>query len=90
MAYNVQGKLSRLTRTGLIPLSLLMLLGACGRTELRFVPPPTELIQDCPSTEPPIVTNGDLVLAVRAGRVDLKNCNADKAGLRKWVSDMQK
>ena len=35
------------------------------------------------------VTNGDLVRKIRALRVDLKLCNADKGALRQWSSEME-
>lgn len=35
------------------------------------------------------VTNGDLVRKIRQLRVDLKHCNADKAALRQWSTDME-
>jgi hypothetical protein len=43
---------------------------------------------DCPETEVPLVVNGDLVYKVRALRMDLKACNADKASLRAWANDV--
>lgn len=36
----------------------------------------------------PTVNNGDLVRKIRALRVDLKLCNADKAALRSWKAEM--
>jgi len=35
-------------------------------------------------------TTGDLVLKVRSLRVDLSNCNADKASLRIWAQELSK
>lgn len=69
------------------------------------VTPPVALMQACQETQTavdrgeaqlaagqpvdPPVTNGDLVRKVRALRVDLKNCNADKAALRTWGAAMR-
>jgi hypothetical protein len=44
---------------------------------------------DCVETKVPIVVNGDLIYKIRALRVDLKNCNADKAGLRAWAKEVK-
>lgn len=66
---------------------------------------PPALIADCPETQTKLdmaeaalvsgsaiipVENGDLVRKIRALRVDLRNCNADKQGLRSLDADMRK
>lgn len=68
------------------------------------ISPPVALMQDCNETQTAldayleaaeadqallqVPTNGDLVRKIRALRVDLRVCNADKAGLRQWVAEM--
>jgi len=47
-------------------------------------------MQDCLETDVPLLVNGDLALKVRALRVDLKDCNADKASLRAWAKEVAK
>lgn len=75
-----------------------MSLAACGSKQVALLPPPAALTADCPETATIvdaaiialeqgtaiIVTNGDLVRKIRALRLDLQLCNADKAGLRAW------
>ncbi|WP_425514717.1 Rz1-like lysis system protein LysC [Aquisediminimonas sediminicola] len=79
------------TRIGLLSLSLLLSLTACGKREHpALLPPPQALIEDCPETSIPLETTGDLVLKVRSLRVDLSNCNADKGALRIWAQELSK
>lgn len=91
-------------RTGLISLFLMTCLAACGTKPVALpVAPPAALLADCPETPTEVdravqalieqapyreVTNGDLVRKIRQLRVDLQLCNADKAALREWTSEM--
>lgn len=64
-----------------------MCLTACGpKVVTKSVPvtPPAQLIQDCPITDVPLKTTGDLIIALRQAYVDIANCNADKKALREW------
>lgn len=70
-------------------LMTLFILSGCKRP-VTFIAPPASLMADCPETDMPLVVNADLVFKVRALRVDLKDCNADKAGLREWSASMAK
>lgn len=81
-------KPSRLIGIGLMCLSLT----ACGTryvTKTEKVFPPEKYLQDCPSTDVPLRVTGDLAVALRAAKADLKVCNADKAALRDWVNTMR-
>lgn len=48
----------------------------------------TETTLDRALVQATVVTNADLVLKIRQLRVDLQNCNADKAALRSWTKGM--
>lgn len=67
-------------------------LASCASkpTKFAFIPPPQELLRECKAGDVPVLTNGDLIKLIHAGRTALKLCNADKAGLREWVKDMEK
>ena len=66
-----------------------MFLPACATKQLPepVLGFPYELAQDCEETPVRLETNGDIVLAYRSARSDLRACNADKAGLREWATD---
>lgn len=86
-------------------LSLMMSLGACSTNPTPVpVTPPASLMAPCPETPTAVdialvaleaglehdpVTNADLVRKIRQLRVDLRNCNADKAALRDWSAEME-
>lgn len=47
--------------------------------------PPETLLQDCPEPDPPIETIGDAIeILAPALRQAIRDCNTDKAALRKW------
>ncbi|UCR81436.1 Rzl protein [Brevundimonas phage AA] len=79
------------TRTGLISLSLLLLLSACAGKNLppvTVLTPPAELMAECPEPNPRLVTNEDLTNGYLDMRGALRRCNADKAGLRAWAASV--
>lgn len=74
--------------TGLLCLSL----GACATAPTRTVisTPPADLVQDCPEPASDFQTNADLVTGFLDMRQALRVCNADKAALRLWISEVSK
>ena len=76
-------------RLGLASASLTTLILLSGCNSLRTVPtpqrPPEQLLLDCPEPGRPVpLTNGLLAQYARDLRDTLRECNADKAGLRSW------
>lgn len=81
-------KPSRLIGIGL----MCLFLTACSTryvTKVEKVLPPDKYLEDCPSTDVPLRTTGDLPVALRASKADLKACNADKAALRLWAKGIK-
>lgn len=76
-------KLYLLTRIGVASLFLLILLAGCGST--LPIAPPSELLQDCSTTDYPVLTNSDLARLAKDRASDVARCNADKAALREWA-----
>lgn len=76
-------RLSGRIRTGLLSLFLLPSLVACGST--LPLAPPRDLLQDCPVSDYPVLTNADLARLARDRADDLARCNADKEALREWA-----
>lgn len=64
-------------------------LAGCTSTSVTSIVPPAELLEDCVKREVLLRTNGDLVQAYVTRDQDLDTCNADKAGLRRWVREVQ-
>lgn len=69
-------------------LFLLTLLTACGTEKRVVITPPPILLEDCRETPFDLRVNGDMPLAIRSLKTDLKLCNADKTALRAWYKDM--
>ena len=67
-------------------LASLALVGCSAQPRLVLIPPPAELLADCPIPMGPIPTNGDLARRDAARKAALEACNADKAALREWAS----
>lgn len=77
--------------TGLISLSLLLSSTACvkPRTHVAMVPP-AAYMEDCVETKVDVAVNGDLLRKIKRLRVDLAECNEDKAALREWAKGVTK
>lgn len=69
-----------------------MCLPACAskQVETRFAIPPAELMADCVRRTVKLEVNGDLAVAYQTRDNDLARCNADKAALRSWASEVIK
>ena len=69
-------------KTGLMSLSLVMLLASCVTVRT----PSADYLKDCDSTYPPDreLTNGDVVQLAKDREFDVRVCNLDKAALRAW------
>jgi hypothetical protein len=71
-------------------IAVLMALSGCqalAPTVLKLMPP-AELLQDCPSPEYSVRSNGDLAKAILAERNALALCNNDKGALRRWADGL--
>lgn len=79
---------SRLIRSGLASLCLLLSLTACGKLQVKTLPTPIpeEFTEDCPETDVPIKVNGDLATKIIVLKSDLRYCNADKRAMRAYNS----
>jgi hypothetical protein len=76
-------RLSKLILTGLLVLSLTLSLAGCGSTLLLV--PPSDLLEDCPTSDYPVLTNQDLARLAVDRANDVARCNADKKALREWA-----
>lgn len=80
------------SKIGLLILCLLM-LGGCSakptvKTQFSVRLPPAALMQDCPETPIPAEgNNGDLLEVSASLRLDLAECNRQKARLRQWAEE---
>ena len=70
------------TKTGLMSLSLVMLLASCVTVRT----PAEDYLRDCSISYPPNreLTNGDVVQLAKDREFDVRVCNLDKAALRAW------
>lgn len=82
----------------LITLTLCAAVSACSQKQ-TVITPPQSLMQDCPQPTPPaklLQTKDPREFSEAASifiswlKEALKNCNGDKAALRKWSKDMGK
>lgn len=68
---------------------LILGLPACA-TRAEFVLPDAALLADCPIPAIQGDTNLALAQGYNARGKALRDCNADKAGLRAWASELEK
>lgn len=71
---------------GLISLSLLSFVSACGSVRYVTVAPEAYLLADCVKRTVTLETNGDLAVAYVTRDQDVDICNADKAALREFYA----